>query len=155
MTQALTHRPEGRPTKYEPHICEELIKYFDIEPHFETPIITTDKKGNTVEKIAFIPSDLPTLAGFARKKKVHRDTLHEWSKKYPEFSDALKRAKECQEDILVTNGLKGLYEQPFAIFTAKNIMGWRDSKDEPNGLTINGPVQIKIVGEKQLPSENE
>ena len=27
--------------------------------------------------------------------------------------------------------------------------------DPSAGLTINGPVQIKIVGEKQLPSENE
>lgn len=119
----------GAPTKYDPKYCEEIMKFFDIQPHFETPVTTTYKDGTTKEEIKLLPSDLPTLAGFAVKLGVHRDTINQWSKDYPEFSDAIKRAKECQENILITNGLQGLYAQPFAIITTKNVLGWRDKSD--------------------------
>src|SRR5690554_1307276 len=97
----------GRPTKYDPSLCDELLKFFDIEPHFETPVIKTYKNGTIEEGIKFIPSDLPTLAGFAKKIGVHRDTIHGWATAtddkgnllHPEFSDAIKKAKECQESI--------------------------------------------------------
>lgn len=35
----------GRPSKYDPKYCEELIKFFDVEPHFETPVVITYKDG--------------------------------------------------------------------------------------------------------------
>jgi len=119
----------GQPTKYDKKYCDEIMDYFDIEPHFETPVIITYKDGTTKEEVKFLPSDLPTLAGFAVKIGVHRDTLNEWSKNNPEFSVAIKRAKECQENILITNGLQNLYAQPFAIMASKNILNWRDKKD--------------------------
>lgn len=143
-------RKKGRPTKYDPKYCEELIKYFDIEPHFETPAITTYKDGTTKEEVKFIPSDLPTLAGFAAKIEVNRDTLQEWAKVHQEFSVAIKRAKDLQENILVTNGLKGLYSQPFAIFTAKNVLGWRDKSE--TDITSGGERLEGIVVYK--PSKN-
>lgn len=137
----------GRPTKYSSKYCEQLIKYFDIEPHFETPVVYTNKDGSTKEEVKLIPSDLPTLAGFAKKIKVHRDTLNQWERDHKEFSDAIKEAKECQESILVTNGLHGLYQGAFAIFTAKNILNWRDKQD--TDITTKGdkfePLQIVIT----------
>src|SRR3990167_9869523 len=125
----MANKPRGRPTKYDPKYCEEILKYFDIEPHFETPVITTYKDGTTKEEVKFIPSDLPTLAGFAKQIGVHRDTLNQWEKAHKEFSDAIKKAKACQEHILVTNGLKGLYSPAFAIFTAKNVINWKDKTE--------------------------
>lgn len=136
----------GRPSKYDPKYCEEIIEYFDIEPHFETPVTTTYKDGTTKEEIKLIPSDLPTLAGFAVKIGVDRDTLKEWAKQHDEFSAAVKRAKECQENILVTNGIQGIYAQPFAIFTAKNVIGWKDktelSGDKDNPLEHRHKVEL-------------
>jgi len=119
----------GRPSSYDKKYCDEIIDYFDIEPHFETPVVITYKDGTTKEEVKLMPSDLPTLAGFAVKIGVCRDTLNQWSKDHEEFSDAIKRAKECQENILVTNGLQNLYAQPFAIMASKNILNWRDKKD--------------------------
>lgn len=143
----------GRPTKYDPKYCEEIIKFFDIEPHFETPVVTTYKDGSTKEEVKFIPADLPTLAGFAREIKVNRDTLREWMKHHPEFSASYKLAQDLQEHILVTNGLKGLYAQPFAIMATKNIMAWRDKQD----LGVDGKLEVVITyGEsnsKSLPSK--
>jgi len=134
----------GRPTKYKPEYCDELMKYFDIEPHFETPVVTTDKKGNIVEKVTFLPVDLPTLAGFARKIGVHRDTINQWSQDHPEFSDAIKKGKECQEYILVTNALKGGYNPTFSIFLAKNVFGWTDRQEFGGTLDI---PQLSKLGE--------
>lgn len=131
----------GQPTKYKKEYVRELIKYFDIEPHFETPVITTYKDGSTKEEIKFIPADLPTLAGFARQIKVSRDTINEWTRTHPEFSDAIKYAKDLQEHILVTNGLKGLYAQPFAIMATKNIMAWRDKQE----LGVDGKLEFTLV----------
>jgi len=131
----------GRPTKYDFKFCDEIIKYFDQEPHFASPVVTTYKDGTTKEEVKFIPCDLPTLAGFASKIKVCRDTLHEWDEKHKEFSDAIKRCKDLQENILITNGLKGLYAQPFAIMAAKNIISWKD-KQEISG-DKESPLEIK------------
>lgn len=139
----------GRPTKYKPEYCEAIIKYFNIEPHFETPVVITDKKGNTREEIKFIPSDLPLLCGFAVSIGVSSSKLSIWAKKHKEFRKALKIAKDCQKKILVTNGLKGLYSPAFAIFTAKNILGWRDKTEfsgkdgQPLGVVILPPEYDK------------
>lgn len=138
----------GRPTKYDPKYCEDIIKYFDIEPHFETPVTYTYKDGTTKEEIKLMPSDLPTLAGFSVKIGVHRDTLNSWSKIHKDFSDAIKRAKECQENILVTNGLQGLYAQPFAIMASKNILNWRDRQDVTSDDQKLEPIKILITEDK-------
>ena len=140
----------GAPSKYDPKYCQEIVEFFDIEPHFETPVTVTYKNGDTREEIKLMPSDLPTLAGFAVKIGVHRDTIHQWSLDHKEFSDAIKRAKDCQENILVTNGLQGLYAQPFAIMSSKNILGWRDKSE--TDITSRGEqlkTTIVIVEDKQ------
>ena len=148
----------GRRTKYDPKYCKEIIKFFNIEPHFETPCVTTYKNGATKEEVKLIPSDLPLFSTFANSLEVDRDTVREWAKakdkdkklKHPEFSFAYKRAKECQRRILITNGLQGLYSTAFAIFTAKNIIGWRDktetdltSKGERLELTFDSSLRVK------------
>ena len=123
----------GRPTDYDPKYCDELLDYFNIEPHFETPVERQLKNGTVETSIRFIPSDLPTLAGFACKIGVHRDTLNQWSKDHPEFSDAIKKGKEHQERILVINALKNGYNPAFSIFFAKNNLGWKDRQDFTSG----------------------
>ena len=143
--------PGGRPTKYKEEYCQKLIKFFNIAPHFETPCITTLKNGTTKEEIKFIPSDLPLLSTFAVSIGVCRDTVYEWANgkdkdgklRHPEFSDALKVAKDCQRRILITNGLKGLYNNTFAIFTAKNLIAWRDKTEVDQ--KVDGAIKVKIM----------
>lgn len=105
----------GQPTLYREEVCDELFEYFDRDPY---------ESVDGVDR----PCDFPTFAGFARKIGRHRSTLNDWTRKYVEFADAWAIAKECQEHILVTNGLRGLYNASFAIFTAKNVCGYRDKQ---------------------------
>ena len=116
--------PIGRPTEYKPEFAEMLLEYFAIEPtKIEQRII------EGVECEVQVTNPLPTLAGFACQIGFHRGTLWDWSEKYPEFADAYKKAKDHQERILAENGLMGRYEKAFAIFTAKNVIGWKDKVD--------------------------
>lgn len=110
----------GRPSKYKASFCAELIKYFDIEPYVKT-------------KDGLQANDLPMFARFARKIGVTRGTLNDWCEQHKDFAVAYEMAKDCQEYILVTNGLRGLYPPSSWIFTAKNVSGYRDSKDADDG----------------------
>lgn len=125
----------GRPSLYRPEYGGMLVEYFNIEPTREVTRQVVTKSGDVVEMTQTVPNDLPTLAGFCCKIGVHRETLLNWSKAHPEFFDALKHAKEHQERILVANGITGFYDKTFAIFTAKNLINWRDKTEVEHDLS--------------------
>lgn len=131
----------GRPTKYKRQYCQDIIDYFDIEPYHEVERKTIDvKSGREYINHERLPNDLPFLSGFAHSIGVAHDTLVEWTNVHPEFSVAYKRAKQLQEQILAVNGLQGLYNASFAIFTAKNVAGWRDNKEVEHTGKGGGPI---------------
>lgn len=132
--------PSGRPSKYEDRFVQELIDFFNVEPYKEVTVL--DKNGG--EKVQLVPNKFPTLARFACNIGVCRDTLYEWSTAkdakgnliHEDFSYAYKRAKDYQEAILAEGALVGSYNSTFAIFTAKNVLGWRDKSEEENDNKI-------------------
>lgn len=145
----------GRPTLFRSEFTDMMIDYFSVEPYVEKTKKVVSY-GNVIEVPFDHANDFPTLAGFAIKIGVHRDTLKEWSEvaeengdlKYPDFSDAYKRAKDYQERFLTVNGLKGLVSTNFGIFTAKNVLGWRDKQPgEEDKFVVNN---ISSVTDKQL-----
>ena len=60
-------KPIGRPTKYDESFCDQVIDY--------------GKQGLSLTQIAF-------------ELDIHKDTLYDWKKSKPEFSDALKKARD-------------------------------------------------------------
>jgi len=141
-------RPVGRPTLYKEEYADDLIKFFDIEPYSEI----TDKDGKGGERTRLMPNKFPTLARFACNCGVTRDTLYEWATgkdengelKHPNFSYAYKRAKEYQESLLVEGTMNGAYNAPFAIFSAKNILGWKDKHEQEVTGANSGPLVISL-----------
>lgn len=124
--------PAGRPTKYKPEFCQKIIEFFDREPYDADHVkeLITLKDGTKKEVYDEKPCDIPLFSTFAVKvADVTHDTLIDWSKRYPEFGEAYKKAKNLQESILVINAMRGNYEQPFSIFTSKNILDWRDRSE--------------------------
>lgn len=79
--------PGGRPTKYNPKFIEEINSY-----------LLTVGKGN---------SKLPKRVDVALLLQVHEETLSEWGKKYPEFSEALTRVDLLQKSQLMDDGMYG------------------------------------------------
>lgn len=123
-------QPEpGQPTKYKPEYCQQLIDYFSIEPLkivAEQKIIGPEG-GKYVSRR--LPQRFPWFEGFARKIGVHRNTLKNWCNEHPEFAEAYETAKDLQREFLVDIGLSGATSASFAIFTMKNVCGWRDERD--------------------------
>ena len=129
----------GRPSKYNPAYCEQLIQYFSIKPYrryVKSEKITTKKNG-TVDvwrEYGYMPNDMPMLSGFARKIGVYHGTLIEWAKKeneekYPGFSIAYNTAKELQKAFLASIGLKGFAPPASFIFVTKNVTDWKDKAE--------------------------
>lgn len=119
----------GRPSKYDPKYCNEILKYFAKKPMKKRKKKILHQNGSLKsEEIVLVPQLLPTFNGFAAKIGVSRDTLLEWCK-HPEFSDAYARAREMQEEILIENALMGLYNPQFAQFFAKNNLGYKDRQE--------------------------
>ena len=138
--------PRGRPTVYKDEFCDQLIEFFNIEPYEEKLI--PDRSGGKKREV--VPCKFPTLARFSCIIGVTRETLHDWATsklpngelKHPEFSYSYKRAKEYQESLLVEGAMAGAFNPAFAIFTAKNILGWRDRQEIENS----GVVEVNYHG---------
>jgi hypothetical protein len=96
----------GRPTKYDPKYCEELVEWMSKGMSFESFSGTID---------------------------THRETLYEWAKQHKDFSDAKKLGREKSLIFYEKLGLsaqmgkiKGFIPSVH-IFTMKNKHGWQDS----------------------------
>ena len=50
---------------------------------------------------------LVTIEGYAIYLGVHRDTLYEWAKQYPDFSDTVKKIEQLQKEQLTNDGIYG------------------------------------------------
>lgn len=129
----------GRPTKYKKRYCQDLIEYFSIDPTKIINVEYTNKKGETWTKEELAANSLRFLSAFGRSIGVCHDTLLEWCTVHPEFSASYVHAKAMQKEHLIECGLLGLYSGRFAVFTAKNIAGMRESQD----IHHSGSVELK------------
>lgn len=132
-------KKNGRPTKYKPEYCQQMIDYFSIA-HTRIDVIETisksgasqsektskraSKEVTTREKVQ--ANTLPTFNKFAMMIRVDNDTLTEWKKVHPNFSLAYKECKALAENMLCHNALNGFYNPAFAIFYAKNNTSMRN-----------------------------
>ena len=123
--------PGGRPTKYDPKLCDELDKY----------LTTTGKE----------QMSLPTIQGFSLWLGVNDDTLNEWSKHYPEFSATLERLRKLQAKQLIDDGIYGGKEVNATIvkLLLQNTHGMKERVDATsNDKELKGLVEVNY-GEKK------
>lgn len=113
----------GRPTKYDPKYCDQIITFME--------------QGFSKE-------------AFCAEVDIHKDTLYEWIKRYPEFSDSVKKAEaKCRrfwEDLGVQLVLAGQGNATAWIFNMKNRFrdDWSDiSRTELTGKDGESLVIIK------------
>lgn len=138
----------GRPTKYKPIYCKKIVEFFDIPPTMTKMEKFYYKNGDVKEKEVEVANELPTILRFARSIGTTDTTVVAWTKKYKPFLTAYLLAKSLQEDIWLTNGLKGLYNPYFAGLMGKNIYGWKDKQEVDTKHT--GELVVKRVSYKEL-----
>ncbi len=127
----MSDKPEGyvfgRPTEYKEQYCKDIIDFFFVEDY--TEIVEKRTKSSdgkeTIHETA-LGKKLPTITGFAIKIGVTRQTVLNWASENKDFFNALSRAKEMQEEMLVQNGLRGYYNSGFAKFVAINCTSMED-----------------------------
>ncbi len=124
------------PSRYRPQYCEALIQFFDVKPFSTTEVIKKDGSVSVVETASL----LPTFAAFAHTLGVTCATLLEWEKVHPAFAQAAQRARDLQGNILIQNGLRGNYSSSFVVFTAKNLLGWKEGKED---IPAGGPLVVR------------
>jgi hypothetical protein len=123
-------REMGRPTKYDPKYCEEIIEYFDKKLFKEASF------GKNPEL-----NDFPTIEYYAAKiRGVTRQTLINWTKEHPDFLEAFNRAKDLQQALLLQGGISRAYDSGFSRFIMNSISDTYKEKtvvdvsDETKGL---------------------
>lgn len=123
-------RPIGRPTKYKPEFCEEIIKYFD-QPLY---IYEEEERMSASGAVKIVSvkraNDMPTFEGFAVDVcKCDPDKLSIWAKKHEDFRGAMKKAKGLQKKFLFNHTINGNYNASFAKFFAINCLDMVDRSE--------------------------
>lgn len=115
--------PGGRPSKYKKEFCERLIKHMEDGLSFEA---------------------------FAGEIGVAIDTVYNWNKKHPEFSEAKKIGTAKSQLFWEKMGRSGVvgkipgFNTAAWIFNMKNRFNWRDKRefsgDKDNPVSFAGLV---------------
>lgn len=116
--------PGGAPSKYRPEHCQALIEHMARGYSFES---------------------------FAGTIDVDRDTLYQWAKVHPEFSDAKRKGAARSQIFWETLGMglagaqmKGGKQVKGSaaswIFNMKNRFGWRDRIEHMGGMKVSTPT---------------
>lgn len=137
----------GRPSKYKSEYCDKILEFFNINHTkilFKTKVLKDGSVLNYDEEVA---ERLPTFERFAVDVGVHIDTLNEWTKNYEEFSEAYKKCKNLQKDMLNDLGMRGFYNAAYTQFVAKNITDMKD-KTEVDSNSIVKTVYIDSTEKK-------
>jgi hypothetical protein len=143
----MTH-PGGRPTKYKPEYCEDIVNYFNVPPTIKVPDkVATDPETNETKVLSYKEeaNDLPLFVDYSMKLGVSMECLHEWQRVYPEFSEAYKKAKQLQERNWQICSLKGLFNPAFTIFMGKNVFKWTDKQQVQVGNIDDEEIKVSFV----------
>ncbi len=116
----------GRPTLYSPNILEGVRDYLQS--------CNDEQDGKNLRV------NLPKVEGLARYLNVSKDTLYEWAKKYPDFSDALREIKNEQYCRLIDEGLAGRYNPAIAKLMLSANHGLTEVSKNINEVTAAPPL---------------
>jgi len=109
----------GRPQKF------DILKYEALTEEYLDKCKDTYKKLITYrsrskrwvsERYTYkLQATIPTVQWFAKYCWIHRSTVYDWCKKYPDFSDMVEYVKCVQADKLINGGLSNIYNTQFVV----------------------------------------
>lgn len=134
-------RPFGRPSSYDPKICQEMVEWFE-RPLTRTEIEQTASGGRVVNVSKVKANRLPTFEKFSAERRIPLRTLHEWRIAHQDFSHAWQHCKSVQADFMLQNALTRDFDPGFTKFMMMNIHGWKDSSKVENKSEENHTVNI-------------
>lgn len=120
--------PGGRPTKYDEKVLEAARAYVDESEDEEEEELSMVAKNGTEFYKKRLKVRLPSIEGLAYAIKVSKETLYQWEKEYPEFSDVMQDLRAKQAKTLMEKGLSGDYNPTIAkVLLTKH--GYREGRE--------------------------
>ncbi len=136
MTRADGSRPtEGRPSKYLPEYCDQLVEFYNQPSTFERIRTITTKAGTVIEETFEAPNKPRHVVDFCDSIGIRIATFYEWITEHVEFSEAYAHAKTYLERNIVDNALLSNYNPGFAGLVSKNWLGWKDKTEVDQKIT--------------------
>lgn len=132
MSGKIIKHAGGRPTKFIPNI---------IFPKVEQYLASCSRES----------TELPTVEGLALKLGITKETIYQWSKKYPQISDYLKKIADKQKNQLMNDGMYGGKEvnASMAIFLLKAIHGLKEPPTTLQQFNIGGKMELDFIGKDE------
>ena len=138
----------GRPKEYSEEIITKTREYINSCVDEEYTRIKTDGATSTSYD-NLVKVKLPSIEGLAVYLKISRDTIYDWQKKYPEFSDIVKELLALQAERLVNNGLNGTYNASIAkLILSKHGYVEKQETDVTSGGEALQPILVKFLDGK-------
>ena len=128
MTKLIKKNPGGRPTKYNVGMLQSTLEY--------------------LENCKADERSLPSVEGLALSLGINKDTVYEWDKRYPKFSDALKEIKMAQKQRLQENGLTNRFNPTMAIFLLKTNHGMIEKTQVDTNVSLDHQIRMVYTPEK-------
>jgi hypothetical protein len=134
MIKQETKNPVGRPSKYDPAYCDEIVEFC---------------RGRR------------SITGFAAKIGVARDTITGWGQEHPEFSLAIKAAKaacalayeETMGDLapaLTIFGLKNMAPDDYKDVIRQEQVGPGGGPVQTIGISTSDPIEAAKVYQRLI-----
>lgn len=143
-------RPGGRPTKYDPAYCQQIVEFIAARAPY---VFLKEAEGDS-GKIRLVrqANDPPLLVDFARAIGVSVRTIAEWGHAHPAFSQALEDAKALQERFYLTCGFLGLSNPTITALILKNNHGYRDKAEveHSGGVVVYPPDWVSFQDASRL-----
>lgn len=144
---AVKYAGNGRFPKLTRNKIKKIVEFYETaEATYDSPVTFTTKNGTSIEKMEEKPNKIPTDTSLAKHLGVSYYCVWNWKKKYPEFNKLLDLYKNgtCK-DIVVQNGLLGLYNAQFAKAYLENESTWNNENDtaedkKPPNQTFNTQI---------------
>lgn len=112
----------GRPVEYSDQVLTDSFQYIQM---------CGNEWDNKAERYK---CNLPSIEGLALHLEIHRSTVYDWQKKYPEFSDIIETLLQKQAQLLINSGLEGTYNSTISkVLLTKH--GYTDKQEIEQTIT--------------------
>ena len=93
--------------------------------------------------------EIPMIDGLALELGIHRDTVNDWEKKYPEFSDIVRTLMTHQGRKLMNGSLNGSFRErtaTLALSSNHGLVAKTETDITSSDGTMKPPTIIQLVG---------